>query len=169
MTDGSSTSKQPAATTIPVVAGVLLSAHGYPADPHVLVAQRSITKSYPLWWEFPGGKVETSDASFPQALRRELREELGVTLDIPSLLPLPGHGSRMNPPPTPQEPQELVEYVVSFYLVPAWTGTPEGKEGQVVEWIPVRALGEIPLLPSNRGVIKHIQAHLCGAYTKSQS
>jgi 8-oxo-dGTP diphosphatase len=39
-------------------------------------------------WEFPGGKVDDTDPSNEEACRREIREELGVEIDI--LAPLPG-------------------------------------------------------------------------------
>ena len=47
----------------------------------MLICQRSRNGSFPLQWEFPGGKVEPGE-SLPQALARELREELGVDSTI---------------------------------------------------------------------------------------
>jgi 8-oxo-dGTP diphosphatase/(d)CTP diphosphatase len=60
---------------IRVVAGVIGQAN------QVLVAQRHPDKAYISWWEFPGGKVE-ADESDQQALARELKEELGVTVAV---------------------------------------------------------------------------------------
>ena len=46
-------------------------------EKQVLLCQRPNHKSYPLKWEFPGGKVEPGESSV-EALRRELEEELGI-------------------------------------------------------------------------------------------
>ena len=51
----------------------------------VLCAKRSSTMALPNKWEFPGGKVE--DGESPQeALRREIREELGVDVEVGAFL-----------------------------------------------------------------------------------
>jgi 8-oxo-dGTP diphosphatase len=48
-------------------------------DRRLFIGQRRRGDTSPLKWEFPGGKVRAGE-SFERALRRELQEELGVTL-----------------------------------------------------------------------------------------
>ena len=55
-----------------VVAGILID-----QDKSILLAQRSAEKSFPLQWEFPGGKIEEGENS-ESALKRELFEELNI-------------------------------------------------------------------------------------------
>jgi mutator protein MutT len=59
-------------------------------DGLVLAAQRSATMSLPLKWEFPGGKLEAGESP-EECLRRELVEELGVTISVGRALPLHTH------------------------------------------------------------------------------
>jgi 8-oxo-dGTP diphosphatase len=58
-----------------VVAAVVLR------EGRVLLAQRREDAHLPMVWEFPGGKVEDGESP-AEALRRELREELGVEAEV---------------------------------------------------------------------------------------
>lgn len=57
--------------TLDVVAAIL------ERDGKILLAQRPAHADQPGMWEFAGGKVESGESQ-PQALVRELREELGI-------------------------------------------------------------------------------------------
>ncbi len=61
---------------IDVVAGVIRGADGT-----FLITQRMADDTLGGYWEFPGGKVEPGE-ELTAALRRELREELGVETEI---------------------------------------------------------------------------------------
>lgn len=47
----------------------------------ILACQRSKSSRHGLKWEFPGGKLEVGENP-PEALQRELREELGIQAKI---------------------------------------------------------------------------------------
>ena len=53
----------------------------------VLAGQRSAALSFPLKWEFPGGKAERSESD-EDALFREIKEELDVDIEIIHKLPV---------------------------------------------------------------------------------
>ena len=67
------------AAPIDVAVGILLKPNG-----DVLMACRPEGKPYAGYWEFPGGKLEAGE-SVEQALRRELQEELGITIGAAQL------------------------------------------------------------------------------------
>ena len=54
-------------------------------DNKILICQRSKRMKLPLKWEFPGGKVESGESK-EDCLRREIREELGLAIEIESAL-----------------------------------------------------------------------------------
>ena len=61
-------------TPVDVAVGVLIDAQG-----RFLLTSRPAGKVYAGYGEFPGGKLEPGE-SVAQALRRELHEELGITI-----------------------------------------------------------------------------------------
>ncbi len=62
--------------SIKVVAGIIKK------DDKIMICQRSSKeKYYPLHWEFPGGKAEENETD-EQALARELKEELNISVDV---------------------------------------------------------------------------------------
>jgi 8-oxo-dGTP diphosphatase len=50
-----------------------------------LITQRSARAVFPLYWEFPGGKVEPGEDD-QAALRREMLEELNAVVEVGPLL-----------------------------------------------------------------------------------
>ena len=58
------------------VVGAMIEAEG-----KYLITQRRPEASLPLLWEFPGGRVEEGESD-EQALARELREEMGIEIDV---------------------------------------------------------------------------------------
>ena len=68
-----------------VAVGVLLRTDGA-----LLFTTRPPGKAYAGYWEFPGGKIEAGE-TVEQALRRELIEELGVTIGPPQVWKVTEH------------------------------------------------------------------------------
>lgn len=64
-----------AASTVRVVAAVIVS------DRRLLACRRNAGRSDGGLWEFPGGKIEAGEGP-AEALTREIREELGVHIDV---------------------------------------------------------------------------------------
>lgn len=69
------------AAMLEVVCGLMVG-----DDNRVLACRRPQGKHLAGCWELPGGKVEPGEAH-PDALIRELREELGVTTEVVQALP----------------------------------------------------------------------------------
>ncbi len=74
----------PSPSVIPVVCALIERAG------LILMAQRPPHKHLGLKWEFPGGKIEPGESA-ETALHRELREELGCTVEILHALPRTTH------------------------------------------------------------------------------
>lgn len=103
------------------------------ADGHFLMTTRPEGKVYAGYWEFPGGKLEAGE-TVEQALRRELQEEIGVTIGAA----LPWRDTVVD------YPHALVQ--LHFCKVTEWTGELHMHEGQQFSWqrLPVQVE---PVLP----------------------
>ena len=134
--DGGSSAARP---PVDVAVGVLIDPEG-----RFLLTSRPVGKAYAGYWEFPGGKVEPGE-SIEQALRRELQEEIGVTI--------------ASAEPWKVEmfdyPHALVR--LHFCRVRLWSGTFEMREGQQMAWetLPVQSA---PVLPGTLPVLVWLAA-----------
>ena len=99
-----------------VAVGVL-----FDADGRFLLTSRPPGKVYEGYWEFPGGKVEAGE-TVADALRRELHEEIGLTVGAV-------HAWRET---CVDYPHALVR--LHFCKVFDWTGTLQMREGQRCAW-----------------------------------
>lgn len=100
-----------------VAVGILTRA----SDGALLLTSRPPGKVRAHWWEFPGGKIEAGE-SVAQALRRELQEELGITIADCTLWRTTGH----------DYPHARVR--LHWCRVTAWTGELQMREGQSMAW-----------------------------------
>jgi 8-oxo-dGTP diphosphatase len=120
---------------IHVVAGVLSDPQG-----RVLLTQRTAGKHLAGTWEFPGGKCEAGEA--PQdALRRELREELGI--EAGSLEPLIA---------VPWNYREKSIFL-DVYRVLEYAGQAHGREAQALQWVPLNELAQVDMPAADRPVV----------------
>ena len=119
-------------------------------DGRFLLAQRPEGKVYAGYWEFPGGKVEPGE-SVAHALKRELREELGV--EVRAAYPWITR--------THKYPHGTVR--LHFHRVVDWSGVPHPHEGQTLAWQRHGALDVAPMLPANAPILKALSLPVvCG-------
>ena len=125
--------------TIRVVAGLICRGS------RLLVCQRRADASYPLKWEFPGGKLEEGE-SLQTALRRELKEELGIDVESASEFFRHRHSY----------PHQTVE--LAFFKVENYRGSITNKAFERVEWLDVAKLKEVDFLDGDLLLIEKLTA-----------
>lgn len=118
-----------------VAVGVLIRE----SDGALLITSRPAGKPRAGWWEFPGGKLEAGE-TVEAALRRELQEELGITIRNCIAWKVTEH----------DYPHALVR--LHWCKVTQWEGDFEMREGQDMSWqqlpLTVRPVleGSLPVL-----------------------
>jgi 8-oxo-dGTP diphosphatase len=132
--DGGGASESAGRPITEVAVGILMDAHG-----RYLLTSRPPGKAYAGYWEFPGGKLESGE-SVEQALRRELQEEIGITVGPVSVW-------RTS---VVDYPHALVR--LHFCQVREWTGELRMHEGQMGSWERLPVACE-PILPGTVPVL----------------
>ena len=119
---------------VEVAVGVLVRADGA-----FLLTSRPEGKAYAGYWEFPGGKLEAGE-TVEEALRRELHEEIGITIGdvVPWRVEMVDY------------PHALVR--LHFCKVFSWSGELQMRESQQYAWeqLPVQVA---PILPGTVPVL----------------
>lgn len=121
-------------------------------DGALLLSSRPEGKPYDGYWEFPGGKLEAGE-TVVQALRRELIEELGVTIADAEVWKVTEH----------DYPHALVR--LHWCKVRAWSGEFEMREGQQMAW-QTFPLTVSPVLPGAYPVLDWLQAESRSSLTR---
>lgn len=114
-------------------------------DHRVLIAQRPKGKSMAGLWEFPGGKIEENERP-EEALIRELREELAITVKSPCLAPLT----------FASHAYEDFHLLMPLYICRRWQGTVRPMEGQAIKWVRPNQLRDYPMPPADVPLVSHL-------------
>ena len=125
---------------VTVAVGILIDDAG-----RVLVTRRAPDAHQGGLWEFPGGKVE-ADETLLEALTRELREELGVSVEAAEALMALEHdyGDK--------------QVRLDVHRVTRWSGEPRGLEGQPLAWQRSEQLRKWTFPAANRSILERLLA-----------
>ena len=107
----------------------------------ILICRRPEGKNLAGYWEFASGKVEEGESK-RQALVRECREELGVTLSVGAEIFRAVH----------DYPQYSVD--ISFFDCTIYEGQPVAKEHSRIEWVGADELKDYNFCPADGDLIE---------------
>ncbi|MTH46855.1 pyrimidine (deoxy)nucleoside triphosphate diphosphatase [Intestinirhabdus alba] len=114
-------------------------------DGKILLAQRSMQGDQPGLWEFAGGKVEPGESQ-PQALKRELHEELGIQARVGRYIA--SHRRNVS--------GRLIH--LHAWHVADWSGALTAREHQALVWLRPEAARRYPLAPADVPLLEAFMA-----------
>lgn len=109
-----------------------------------LACQRPAHKARGLLWEFVGGKVEPGETK-EEALVRECREELGVTVAVGDVFMEVTH-----------EYPDLTVHLTLFHAKIA-EGTPQKLEHNDIRWLTVEEIDDFPFCPADVDILERLK------------
>ena len=109
-----------------------------------LICRRPAHKARGLLWEFVGGKVEPGETK-QQALIRECREELAVTVDVGEQFMELTH---VYP--------DLTVHLTLFHAS-ITEGTPQLLEHSEIRWIPVSEIDDYEFCPADEEILRRLK------------
>jgi 8-oxo-dGTP diphosphatase len=122
-----------------IAVGVIFNKH----KDKVLIAKRPEYVDQGGLWEFPGGKYQENE-NVEEALKRELFEELNLVVDKSFAMTRIEHDYT----------NRKVE--LNVWIVSEWHGDVYGKEGQVIEWVPVSTLSQRSFPDANSTIVESL-------------
>lgn len=106
----------------------------------VLITRRPDGKPYGAMWEFPGGKLDNNESP-EECLRREIREELGIRIEVASIFEVAHHRYAWGP------------VLILAYRCRFLEGEIRNIEVAEHRWVNPSKLGDFPILPADRPII----------------
>ena len=117
-------------------------------DGRVLITQRRPGAHLGGLWEFPGGKRRAGESA-AACLRRELKEELGVTVRVGASL-----GELRYDYPT-----RRIRLAVHRCRIVA--GTPRALGSAAIRWVPLARLAQYEFPPANTPLLRRLMGVSC--------
>ena len=118
-----------------------------------MICQRPAHKARGLLWDFVGGKVESGETK-EQALIRECREELAVTVSVGEIFMDVTH-----------EYPDLTVHLTLFHAVIA-DGEPQMLEHNDLRWITPRDIPDYEFCPADVEILDTIKARYASGGTR---
>jgi len=125
---------------IRVVVGIIIN-----TDEKILIAKRASHQHQGDKWEFPGGKIEEGETP-QQALRRELKEELGISIQSARQIKEIKHNYTDK------------TVLLDVYEVRDWQGEVHGCEGQPLLWVDRLVLSQYDFPDANVEILEALSA-----------
>jgi len=116
----------------------------FDSDGRLLIQRRPDEGLLGGLWEFPGGKQEAGE-DLPATCRRELREELGIEVDVQDHFYTLSHA------------YSHFKITMHAFRCRILEGTPSSELGQPLQWISVDALDDYAFPRANRRLIEELE------------
>jgi A/G-specific adenine glycosylase len=112
----------------------------------VMIARRPSKGLLGGLWEYPGGKVEAGE-TLPQALEREIHEELGVSIQVGTALGEYHHA------------YTHFKVHLTAFSAELNGSEPQALEASEIRWVPISELRQYPMGKIDRSISNNLEGH----------